>query len=306
MYSLEKVKQISLKNNCVCISDIYIDVSKPLKFKCLKCEKEWLRSFDKAHNSNRWCTNCKRERHLKEKSYKKIFKFQKIAESYNLQLLSEEYLSCQGKLTWKCKNNHTFQRSFAKNKSLEFRCPKCYVDPNKLNINYCHEAAKKLEGKCLSTLYVDVYYRYSWQCKKGHIFKASYSNVKKGHWCPKCLYKTQEKVRAIFEDIYKVRFDTATFPWLKNNVTSKHLEIDGYNGELSIAFEYDGEYHFKPHFKNKKYDLNMRKHCDQIKDKLCKEHGILLIRISYKHKSNLKEFIIQQLLEYGVYPYNVT
>ena len=55
------------------------------------------------------------------------------------------------------------------------------------------------------------------------------------------------------------------------------MELDGYCEELKIAFEYDGEFHYKDIYD----DYHNQQKRDTIKDKLCKEQGIKLIRIPY-------------------------
>jgi len=52
-----------------------------------------------------------------------------------------------------------------------------------------HDLAKSKLGKCLSKKYVDSSTKLEWECKEGHIWEAIPSNVKKGHWCPKCSFK---------------------------------------------------------------------------------------------------------------------
>lgn len=48
-------------------------------------------------------------------------------------------------------------------------------------------AAAEKGGKCLSDIYVSAKYKMLWQCKEGHIWKSSYTNIKHhGRWCPEC------------------------------------------------------------------------------------------------------------------------
>ena len=81
------------------------------------------------------------------------------------------------------------------------------------------------------------------------------------------------------------------FSWLKNN---KPLFLDGYFKNLNLAIEYDGPRHFS----NEKFLSASQRAIenDEIKNKLCKEHGIKLIRISYKESlstKNLKNILKQ-------------
>mgnify|MGYP005993385105 CR=1 FL=1 len=75
------------------------------------------------------------------------------------------------------------------------------------------------------------------------------------------------------------------------------MELDGYNEELKLAFEHQGEQHFslKTHFIRTHIALQQRKLDDIEKLKLCKKHGIHLIQVpevpSRLKINELKEFI---------------
>jgi hypothetical protein len=304
-YSLDIVKELALQNNCECLSISYKQCKQLLRFKCNECSSEWHRSIEKAVHRNRWCTKCQVKNNRIIKQQKILLQIKEIASKFNVEVISIKYETGSDLLIWKCHKGHIFKRSFEKSKRSDFHCDQCRKEkdpPNKLTINACHEDAAKLGGKCLSTEYYGLEYRYDWQCNNGHIFRALANNVRRGYWCPKCMYKTQEKVRDIFERLFDVRFDTKRFSWLKNDKTDHFLELDGYNEEVNIAFEYDGEYHFRPHFKNKRYDLVARRYCDELKTKLCKENNVTLIRIPYTEKSRLEKFINLKLLEAGISP----
>jgi hypothetical protein len=56
-----------------------------------------------------------------------------------------------------------------------------------------------------------------------------------------------------------------------------------YNADLGLAFEYDGAQHtqFTPHYHGTKEYFQYRMLLDRLKDDLCKERGVTLIRIPY-------------------------
>lgn len=85
-----------------------------------------------------------------------------------------------------------------------------------------------------------------------------------------------------------------TFDWLKNK---KPLYLDSYYPNLKLAIEFDGAFHFeeyKKYYKTAKYEQKQIN--DALKDKLCAEHGIKIIRIPYTQSlatPNLINFLKQ-------------
>lgn len=85
---------------------------------------------------------------------------------------------------------------------------------------------------------------------------------------------------------------------LTNPVTNQPLELDGYNDKLKLAFEYDGEQHYNhvEFFHSTKAEFHNQKYRDIIKDKLCVDNGITLIRIPYTvSPKDIPAFISQKV-----------
>jgi hypothetical protein len=57
------------------------------------------------------------------------------------------------------------------------------------------------------------------------------------------------------------------------------MELDGYNVEQKLAFEYQGEPHYLPIFGAS--SLQRIKRNDERKRQLCRYHGVRLIRVPY-------------------------
>jgi hypothetical protein len=80
------------------------------------------------------------------------------------------------------------------------------------------------------------------------------------------------------------------------------MELDGYNEDLKIAFEYNGVQHYKlDRFLNKtdNVKLNNTKIKDKLKLKICKSRGINLIVIPYTIQIlNIKKYIENKLLKH--------
>jgi hypothetical protein len=156
--------------------------------------------------------------------------------------------------------------------------------------------AQSRGGKFLSTEYVNVDTKHIWRCKENHIWEAAPKDIKRGQWCPTCSIGVSERIcRAYFENIFNKKFSRTRPKWLINSKGNK-LELDGYNKELQLAFEYHGKQHFK-HIKawHKKRTLEQQKEDDMAKRNLCKFRGIVLIEVPYTIKfEEIGKYIIRQ------------
>jgi hypothetical protein len=57
----------------------------------------------------------------------------------------------------------------------------------KCNLEVCQEFAENKDGKLISTEYINSYTKMSWECEKGHQWKARWGNIKGSQqWCPHC------------------------------------------------------------------------------------------------------------------------
>ena len=113
----------------------------------------------------------------------------------------------------------------------------------------------------------------------------------------KRVNKKEELCRGILEKTFGVPFPTVRPDWLVNPDTGKCLELDAYNSELNLALEYDGEQHYKfvPIFHKTPSDLNKQIERDAYKTRICKLHGIRLIRVPYWiEEEDLEEYILNQ------------
>jgi len=154
----------------------------------------------------------------------------------------------------------------------------------------------------LAEKYTGAHDSIEWECEFGHNWFASYDNIKNSDsWCPDCyVFKTESVCREIFEKIFDKPFKKCKPDWFLNPHTNRCLELDGYNSELKIAFEYHGiqHYEFVLYWHKAKKGLEKQKKRDQLKRTLCLKEGVKLIEIPYTvEKENLKEFILQKLKE---------
>ena len=92
--------------------------------------------------------------------------------------------------------------------------------------------------------------------------------------------------RQILNKMYNKKFISCRPNFLKNPKTGRNLELDGYNAELHIAFEYNGKQHYeypnRYHKTQEEFQQQVRR--DKWKLEQCELNGIYLIRIPYTVK----------------------
>lgn len=117
--------------------------------------------------------------------------------------------------------------------------------------------------------------------------------------------KGEAECRRVLQFLFKKPFNKERPNFLRNPVTGGdfNLELDCFDAELKIAVEYNGIQHYKyiPFFhKNKEAFLN-QKYRDDMKRRICKEKGILLIEVPHDIKlENIKDFIEIELYRNGI------
>ncbi len=123
------------------------------------------------------------------------------------------------------------------------------------------------------------------------LWKRNYAKVGK---------KNETRVREIFEKIFQKPFPTVRPNFLRNNKTGKNLELDGYNSDLNLAFEYQGQQHysFSPYFHKTEDDFKKQLEHDRYKVYVCKKKNINLVIIPYLLKNDeLEPYIRMRLRE---------
>lgn len=182
------------------------------------------------------------------------------------------------------------------------KCRKCANVKNGLNKRKPLDLAKQEIAK-YNFEFIDVKFEnghsiYEIKCTEGHIFHKTMHQIKCGEKCPKCVkYNMSELIcRKYMEYLFDTPFKKQRFDWLINDAGYK-LELDGYNDDLKLAMEYDGELHtkFVPYFHRTEEQFKKRQNDDLAKNKLCKEHNIILFRIPYTVKYHDMLDYIKQL-----------
>lgn len=139
-------------------------------------------------------------------------------------------------------------------------------------------------------------------CELGHMFYQRLEDTRAGKWCIVCArWKTEGKIRKEFEEYCGVEFPKRRPEFLEGQ------ELDGYNAEMALAFEFQGVQHEKvspevvPQDDEEK--LAARQAADDRKRTLCKENNVELIEIWYhecRKGKNLGTLVKKKLADVGI------
>lgn len=114
--------------------------------------------------------------------------------------------------------------------------------------------------------------------------------------------KGEIECRRILEQIFNRPFNKIRPNFLRNEVSGgNNLELDCFNEELKLAVEYDGIQHAKytPFFHKNHQDFLIQKYKDDMKNRMCKDEGIYLIRVPHTIKlENIENYLKNELKEY--------
>jgi hypothetical protein len=110
-----------------------------------------------------------------------------IATEREGKCLSTEYKNKDHVMLWQCRIGHEWSTSFGNIKNRNSWCSKCYHISQKYTLNDCIKAAILNDDVCLSKIYVSSEEKMKWQCKKNHIWEASFDSIINCFsWCPYC------------------------------------------------------------------------------------------------------------------------
>ena len=125
-------------------------------------------------------------------------------------------------------------------------------------------------------------------------FESKLCHITDGSWCPKCRYKTEDKINNILVKKYPSLKSQYKVDWCKNQ---KHLPFDFVIEERKIIIELDGEQHWKQVAKWKTPKHNRER--DLYKMKCANENEFSVIRIIqediYKNKYDWLDELIYNI-----------
>jgi len=210
--------------------------------------------------------------------------FQKYAHENGGRCISKKYQPPL--ITLECSEGHRWTGQggqILRNKNWCHTCSnRKKASSRRMTIDDARSFARKKGGKLLSKVYTGSRSKYLWECAKGHRWKTTLHIIKNTIcWCPYCTDGSGEEcVRICFQSIFRRRFPKGCPAWLVTR-SGRSLELDGFNARIGVAFEHQGRMHYMKikHFHQKKGSFRRRLALDQIKHRLCRQHGVRLVKI---------------------------
>lgn len=301
-YSQKHWKTIAKQRGGKCLSVGVVGVKDRLLWRCSQGH-EW-HAIAESVQRGTWCNICAD----KVRADKKRHDYSHISrelKSMQIRLLSSKYESALKPLEVQCEVcRHEWSAKWG-NLQSGFGCPRCakkvvYWDDIKQNV-------KARFGKLVSRKFISAKSRMIVVCANNHHFETTWDRLKRGSWCPYCPASIGERLcRLYFEHLFRKPFPKVRPSWLKSGKTRGVLELDGYCEELKLAFEHQGEQHYKygSMFARDRKSYEKRVQLDELKRRLCKKNDITLIEVpevpSMLPLENLLNFLLREFRKKGV------
>jgi len=236
------------------------------------------------HNiaAGKWCPWCAGN---KVDAGSRLGEAQAYAKSRGGLLLDDSYRGNKVNMTWQCGAGHVWSASFGTVVNRKAWCGRCCGTQRDAEeqLAKAQLVAAEKGGACLEASYRDNEHKMAWRCAAGHEWHAPfYAVVNAGSWCAICASGLKERlVRRAIEELLGLKFDSSFPDWLVNPRTGRRLQLDGYNSDLKLAFEYQGDHHYEVVglFKMTEERLKGQIYRDQLKRKACKERGVRLLTV---------------------------
>lgn len=176
--TLEDVMALAKEKGGVCLSKKYVNVNKPLFWKCKnRAHPKWEMSTNNLLKGS-WCPQCRLDKY--------IYPLRAKIKEYRGKWISGEYKNSYTKITVQCENKHEWKAKPAAI-ILGHWCARCAHDRKKQKTaESLHKMVLLKNGVVVSHYNGGSTGVVVIKCRNGHTFKTSQSKISQGHWCPLC------------------------------------------------------------------------------------------------------------------------
>lgn len=184
-YTIDDMQSYAANSGGVCLSKEFKDVLSPLIWRCEKGHT-WEADFEIIRQGG-WCKQCLKGN---KRNDGKLEMMRAIAKEKGGECLSNEYINNSTKLSWKCKEGHEWLMDRGALSKGQW-CSVCFKNNyNEKIFDELKAIAIKHGGKCLSTEYITMKSKMSWECAEGHKWIVAPTGIMRNNtWCNKCAKK---------------------------------------------------------------------------------------------------------------------
>jgi hypothetical protein len=223
--------------------------------------------------------------HIARSTVSAKMRIEQVATSMGGKLLSREVSGLEHDYEFSCSEGHTFTltgRAVVRSGSWCKECGDTRVTPKKIL-----SLIENRGGTLLQPIPSDAksFTKILIACSLGHEFENDWQHMSppRHGWCSTCSKgsKSEELARTTFRQLFGAPFRKARPKWLRNS-RGRQMELDGFEENLSLAFEYQGRQHFENvGIYTSDAQLEQRIVDDKQKVRLCADNGITLVTLNW-------------------------
>lgn len=250
----EYVEKLRREKNIILLDEFIINTKHRHNWKCGICNHIWGAKLSYLIYDNRSCGKCLKKESDKIRIQNLLKEIKNVKTKRNIICLDNDINELKEIHSWRCNIcNYTWKTTVSHIINDNSGCRKCRT--NKLiEITKTRIDNLKVERniKCLDKYKNNINIKHNWKCLIcNYAWSTSANNVlnnKSG--CKKCSSgKSEEMLRKIFENMFiNKKFETTRALDILRYKKGRNLELDGYNNDMNLAFEYAGIQHYIPSF----------------------------------------------------------
>lgn len=125
-------------------------------------------------------------RHTPDRCALRLREIRAVARRQGGRCLSNEYVTQMTRMMFECGEGHRWETTAVVVLKGSW-CPQCRYRPPD-TVARLKAIARERGGRCLSDVYVPTPPGMRWRCASGHEWNATPAHVRRGTWCPQCVY----------------------------------------------------------------------------------------------------------------------